>query len=288
MRVNLEQKLFLLGVGLIALHVLDDNFLNPEPGTSAGDHLVSGLVPLTALALAAAWYARLRAGARASLAIVLGAFGVVSGLEGWHYGLEVGLSGDDYTGIVALPAGALLIVTGVVTLWRSRRLDERLPRRYVRRALMGAAILLVGFPLMYGFLYGYGATHLSRAVVPEAELGVAYEDVKFRTNDGLELEGWYVPSRNGAAVISFPGRSGPQKQARMLIRHGYGVLLFDRRGEGASEGDPNAFGWAATGTSGRRSTSCATVPTWTPSASAASAGRWAASCCSRRRPRRMS
>jgi fermentation-respiration switch protein FrsA (DUF1100 family) len=29
----------------------------------------------------------------------------------------------------------------------------------------------------------------------------------------------------------------------MLVRHGYGVLLFDRRGEGASEGDPNAFGW---------------------------------------------
>ena len=29
----------------------------------------------------------------------------------------------------------------------------------------------------------------------------------------------------------------------MLIRHGYGVLLFDRRGEGASEGDPNVFGW---------------------------------------------
>ncbi len=52
-----------------------------------------------------------------------------------------------------------------------------------------------------------------------------------------------MPSRNGATVIVVPGRSGPQKQARMLIRHGYGVLLFDRRGEGASEGDPNAFGW---------------------------------------------
>ena len=37
-RTTLEQKLFLLGVALIALHVLDDNFLNPEPGTSAGDH----------------------------------------------------------------------------------------------------------------------------------------------------------------------------------------------------------------------------------------------------------
>jgi len=30
----------------------------------------------------------------------------------------------------------------------------------------------------------------------------------------------------------------------MLARHGYGVLLFDRRGEGESEGDPNIFGWA--------------------------------------------
>ena len=30
----------------------------------------------------------------------------------------------------------------------------------------------------------------------------------------------------------------------MLARHGYGALLFDRRGEGESDGDPNVFGWA--------------------------------------------
>ena len=29
----------------------------------------------------------------------------------------------------------------------------------------------------------------------------------------------------------------------MLVEHGYGVLLFDRRGEGVSEGDGNMFGW---------------------------------------------
>ena len=79
-----------------------------------------------------------------------------------------------------------------------------------------------------------------------------------------------MPSRNGATVIAFPGRSGPQKHARMLVRHGYGVLLFDRRGEGASDGDPNAFGWggerdllAAVGIS------CAAAPTSIPAGSAA-------------------
>jgi alpha/beta superfamily hydrolase len=79
--------------------------------------------------------------------------------------------------------------------------------------------------------------------VPPNHLGVAYEDVKFITSDRLELEGWYIPSKNGAAVIAFPGRNGPQKPARILARHGYGVLLFDRRGEGKSEGEPNAWGW---------------------------------------------
>ena len=89
----------------------------------------------------------------------------------------------------------------------------------------------------------YVVTHTARAEVPPAELGTAYEEVEFTTSDGLLLKGWYIPSTNGAAVIAFPGRSGPQKQARMLASHGYGVLLFDRRGEGESEGDPNGFGW---------------------------------------------
>ena len=44
-------------------------------------------------------------------------------------------------------------------------------------------------------------------------------------------------------MIAFPGRNGPQAQTRMLVRHGYGVLLFDRRGSGESEGDPHGFGW---------------------------------------------
>ena len=53
-----ERATVLLAVSLIALHIVDDSFVQPQPGTSAADHLVSGLVPLAVLALAAFAYPR--------------------------------------------------------------------------------------------------------------------------------------------------------------------------------------------------------------------------------------
>ena len=231
-------------IGLIALHVADDSFFQPQPGTSAADHLVSGLIPLAVLALAAWGYPRLRAGLRATIALVIGGFGIVTGIEAVYYTAKGdGPSGDDFTGWLAIPAGIVLLAVGVMTLWRSRRRDDARARRYVRRALLALGGIAAVYVLIGPLYISYVFTHVARGFVPEAELGVAYEDVTFTTSDGLELEGWYIPSRNGAAVIAFPGRKGPQRQARMLARHGYGVLLFDRRGEGESEGDPNIFGW---------------------------------------------
>ena len=232
-----------LAIAIIALHVLDDNFVQPQPGTSATGHLVSGLVPLAGLAVAAWAYPRLRGARQAALALALGVFGIVAGIEAVHYTTTVGASGDDFTGLLAIPAGLALLGLGAVTLWRTRRTDGRLPWRYGRRALLGVAALLVTVTVVFPVGLAYITTHTARSVVPANHLGVAYEDVSFRTRDGLELHGWYIPSRNGAAVIAFPGRNGPQKPARMLARHGYGVLLFDRRGEGESDGEPNAWGW---------------------------------------------
>jgi hypothetical protein len=233
------------GLVVVAVHVLDDNFVQPQPGTSASDHLVSGLVPTAVLLGAAAAYPHLRAGLRASLALTLGVLGIVIGAgEAGYYSLEVGPSGDDYTGLLAIPAGLLLVGVGTATLWRTRRRDDSLPRRYLRRLLLLAGAALVFVFVLFPLSLSYVFTHAARTKVPAANLGARYEQVGFTTSDGLNLKGWYVPSRNGAAVVAFPGRKGPQKQARMLVRHGYGVLLFDRRGEGESAGDPNAFGWA--------------------------------------------
>lgn len=231
---------------MAALHVVDDSFLQPQPGTSAGDHLVGGLVQAGLLLLAAWGYPRLRPGARASLAVGVGLFTVVMGVgEAGYYTREAGPSGDDFTGLLCVPAGFLLIGIGLVTLWRSRR-GGSVVRRYLRRALLALGALLVAILVVFPVAQSYVVTHAARAYVPTPDLGVAHEDVAFSTRDGLRLEGWYVPSENGAAVIVFPGRKGPQKPARILAQNGYGVLLFDRRGEGESDGDPNAFGWAGT------------------------------------------
>jgi pimeloyl-ACP methyl ester carboxylesterase len=140
----------------------------------------------------------------------------------------------------------VLIGLGAVTLWRTRRVTGNRPWRYGRRALLAVGAFL-GFSVVRVPLgVAYITTHAARDVVPANQLGAAYEDVSFTTSDGLTLRGWYIPSRNGAAVISFPGRNGSQKPARILARHGYGVLLFDRRGEGVSDGKPNSWGWRGT------------------------------------------
>jgi fermentation-respiration switch protein FrsA (DUF1100 family) len=239
-----ESHLVRVAIGVVALHVVDDNFLQPNAGTAATDHLASGLVPLVVLALAAWGYPRLPAGARAAIALVVGLFGIVAGFEAAYYATtDAGVSGDDYTGFLSLGAGIVLLVIGFATLWRSRRRDDTSRRRYLRRFLLALGSVAVVYVLIGPFYTAYVFTHAARGSVPEPDLGAAHEDVSFTTSDGLELRGWYIPSKNGAAVIAFAGRRGTQRPARMLARHGYGVLLFDRRGEGESEGDPNIFGW---------------------------------------------
>ncbi len=232
-------------IAVIGLHYADVAFFQPEPGTSAGDHLVSGLVPIALLAALAVLYPRMRAGLRATVALALGVFALGSGLvtSGWHV-LDNGPSGAAYTGLLAALAGGALVALGTATLWRSRKLD-RIGWRYTRRLLISIAALVIGIQVIGGAVLGFYATHRPRSSVSETpDLGRAYESVTLTTGDGLQLEGWYVPSRNRAAVLVFPGRSGnKQHHARNLIGHGYGVLLIDNRGQGESEGDPNAFGW---------------------------------------------
>ena len=69
----------------------------------------------------------------------------------------------------------------------------------------------------------------------------ALEPVSFRTGDGLLIRGSWVASRNGRTVVLTHGINGSRAQvwreALMLVRGGFGVLAFDFRGHGESEGE---------------------------------------------------
>ena len=66
------------------------------------------------------------------------------------------------------------------------------PARRDRRRLSVAAYWVV-VPIAMAIL----ATHRPRADVEPASLGAPYKQVTLTTRDGLDLAGWYVPSRNG-------------------------------------------------------------------------------------------
>ena len=239
-----SQRQAFVASGIIAVHIVDDNYFQPEWGGIA-DHVASGLVPLVAVATLLWLRLRLRGGARAVTTLLLGLVGLMVSSEALFHITTDSVAGDDWTGLLAAVGGAVLLGVGVRELWRSRRRDGSRWRRYVRRSLKTVAAVLVMALFAFPIIESYAVTNTADASVPAPRLGATHEDVSLRTSDGLRLTGWYVPSRNGAAVVVFPGRGGPQQHARMLIAHGYGVLLFDRRGTGDSDGEPNGWGWGS-------------------------------------------
>jgi dienelactone hydrolase len=184
---------------------------------------------------------------RAGLALVVGAVILVNGaMHAIHLAVD-GISGSDATGVLAAIAGAALVVMSAVLPFVHRGERRRTPvRRWTVRAVVTIAtagvLVLVVLPIGVGI----GQTHLFRSPIG-APPDRSYRDVSFRSSDGLRLAGWYRPSRNGAAVVVVSSAGGDRlgsiDHARMLADHGYGVLLYDERGSGESEGSPNGFGW---------------------------------------------
>ena len=160
-----ETTLVRASIGLVALHVADDSFFQPQPGTSAGDHLERP----RALAVPRACglgVSPVRAGFRAVVALILGGFGIVVGIEAVYYTTKGGPTGDDFTGLLAIPAGAVLIGIGLVTLWRSRRTDDSLLRRYLRRFLIAVGVIAAVYVVVAPLYASYVFTHVARVRAP--------------------------------------------------------------------------------------------------------------------------
>jgi len=202
--------------------------------------VVAGAICLTVGLVAL--YLRTGRTVRTILAAAVGLFATAHGI-GVHIAhlAKVEVGGADYTGLLALAAGIVLLLLAIALQLAGRRW----PARILVIVVSLLAIEVVVIPVTVGAY----ATSVPHAPVRSAgSIGVAgAQDVTFPARDGTRLAGWYVPGTNGAAVILMHGSSSTRAATlahlRMLARNGYGILAFDARGHGESAGQANAFGW---------------------------------------------
>ncbi len=83
---------------------------------------------------------------------------------------------------------------------------------------------------------------------PPSNYGLAYTPVEFPARDDTLLRGWWIapPEPDGRALVIVHGHNGSMDgdtaQAARLARAGYGVLLFNLRAHGGSQGRRVTFG----------------------------------------------
>ncbi len=249
-RLKREALVFGGATAVALLHALDDALIHRQPGVGAGQHLLAVTVAFAFAAGAVLAFPRARTALRSALALFLGAAATVNGSMHAKHIAEQGASGADVTGLLALAAGGVLVALAIALPWVHRG-EGSASRR--RRWTVRAAAVPVGFiAFMFTIVpmgIGLTETHKWREDVgapPSAD----YREVSFESTDGLAISGWYRPTRNGATIVVVHGggsdRRGSVAHARLLARHGYGVLLWDARGRGKSEGTQNSWGWGWT------------------------------------------
>lgn len=178
----------------------------------------------------------------AAIAAVVGVFATAVGAGiSIRYLTKTGLTGTSVLGLVLLVIGLALLAFAGVVAWRGLH-------RWHRLWLLPIAVvaLVVMWSVAMGTMLSYAPRNTLGSATP-ADHGLTYSNVSFRTSDGVQLAGWYVPSTNHAAIVAMPGsgstRTATLGQAAVLARHGYGVLMVDPRGQGRSGGHAMDAGW---------------------------------------------
>ena len=120
------------------------------------------------------------------------------------------------------------------------------------RIVLGIAVLaVVGYVLAAAYLYFFQEQFVYRPSAriegTPASVGMYYEEVALVASDGVRLSGWYLPLADARGTVLFcHGNAGNISHllavAKDAHRLGLGILLFDYRGYGQSEGTPSEEG----------------------------------------------
>ena len=123
--------------------------------------------------------------------------------------------------------------------------------------LFGTAITVITMIIMIGFVglvidlsYKQAQSYMHPARQhPTGEFlkanDIQYESVELTSEDGLKLAGWYTPPKNGTVILVAHGHASarPEDIYALFASHGYGVLAWDFRAHGDSEGDFTSLGY---------------------------------------------
>lgn len=242
LRADVSRALCTAASAVIAAHLTASALYHME--ASISERIAWTALTTSGLVAVIAAYDSVSRRTRAFLLLVVGlpALLVGIGIHATHV-VQLGFHASDFTGVPMLVAGLLLTAVGGTAL-------VRLIHTWWRRLLLiPPAVALVLF-LVFPVTLGIFATNVARYPCcheTPADRGLAYEDVSFDTEKDLTLSAWFIPTRNGAVVITVHGagknRDTVLDEAEILARHGYGVLMIDLEGFGDSEGRANAFGW---------------------------------------------
>ncbi|HEY7316940.1 MAG TPA: alpha/beta fold hydrolase [Candidatus Binatia bacterium] len=99
---------------------------------------------------------------------------------------------------------------------------------------------------LWGFYISIRPPKLVSAITPR-DLMMTYEDVSFKTSDGLSLSGWYIPSakkieKTLILLHGYPADKGNILPALAFLHNDFNLLLFDFRYLGKSEGSYSTAG----------------------------------------------
>lgn len=128
-------------------------------------------------------------------------------------------------------------------------------RKIFRLALFGVGLVLFfacALIFFYSWRTAHVLTHKPRTALNHtpADFGATdWRNVEFTTDDDLTLKGWFIPpapATDGATILFIHGHGGTrldyQNIAPLFLREGYGLLMFDLRASGESEGEVVTLG----------------------------------------------
>jgi len=113
-----------------------------------------------------------------------------------------------------------------------------------------ALALLIAFLIVAGWRESQYIIQRRQPDEPDspARYGLPFEEVEFKSRDGITLRGWFIPAHQAKGTVIFcHGHAGSMdpdlKYAPWFHSSGFNVLMFDFRGHGRSEGDKISMGY---------------------------------------------